>query len=397
VSPGLLGATLLVGIHGATVQEVVDRAEPGDVVVLPEGRWSGPVRIDKSLTLTGEGTLAADGAGRTLTISAPGVTVKELTVTGSGDDLAVPDACIYLEPSAQGAVIEGCHLDDCLFGIWVHETDDIKVVGNVVVGRPEAARARKGNGIHLFDATRATVLGNVVSGARDGIYVSVTEDSLIAENTASNQRFGIHYMYSYDNVIRDNVTNHNSGGVALMQSRRLTVTGNQASHNERHGILFRDLQDSEVAYNRVEGNAEGFFFFSSLDNQFHHNTILGNQIGARIWAGTERNEVWGNAFVGNRQQVYYVSAYDQTWGTDEGGNYWSDHLAWDQDRDGVADRPYRADVATARMLQRYPSSVLLLSSPTLELIRTVQRRIPSLRVPSVLDPEPLVMRPGEAP
>lgn len=393
----LLAATITVGLHASSVQEAVDAAAPGDVVDLGGGRWPGPVRIDKPLTLSG-GTLESEGASRTLTIAAPGVTVSDLAVVGSGDDLSTPDACVYVEPVATGAAIRDSRLTDCLFGIWVHETDDVQIVGNTVVGRPDDPPPRKGNGIHLFDATRATVQGNTVSGARDGIYVSATEDSLIAENVASHQRYGIHYMYSWDNVVRDNVTNHNSGGLALMQSRGLTVVGNEASHNERHGILFRDLQESEVSHNRVEGNAEGFFFFSSLDNRFHHNTIVGNEIGARVWAGTERNEVWANAFVGNRLQVYYVSAYDQTWGTEEGGgNYWSDHLAWDQDRDGVSDRPYRADVATAAMLQRYPAAVLLLNSPTLELIRTLRQRVPSLRVPSVLDPRPRVARPEDTP
>jgi len=389
---------VVVGADAASVQDALDLASPGDTVVLPDGRWPGPAVVTKAVTLrSAGGTLVSDGTGTTLRVEAAGAQVTGLTIAGSGHDLQGPDACIYVAPSATGARIVGNTVSDCLFGIWLHEVSGVHVVDNQVGGLPELEPARRGNGIHLFDSEELTVQGNTVRGARDGVYVSATEHSLIADNVVSELRFGIHYMYSYDNEIRGNIASHNIGGLALMGSHRLKVHGNIATDNERQGILFRDVQYCDIYENRTSDNAEGLFFFSSLDNDIHDNHIQGNDIGARVWAGTERNRVWGNHFVGNRQQVFYVAAHDQEWGTSETGNYWSDYQGWDQDGDGRGDRPYRVDSLTAALLQRYPPAALLLNSPALELVQQFIARVPSLRVPSIVDPAPQVVTPSVVP
>ena len=381
---------LIVGTDAADVQATLDLAKPGDVVVLPEGRWPGPARVDKTLTLTSRGGVLVGTVGQTLIVEAPGAIIASLVVEGSGDELRGPDACAFVAGTATGAVIRDSRFTDCLFGIWVNEVEEVRLLNNVVIGRPEERPPSKGNGIHLFDSKRLEVRGNRVEGARDGIYVSATHDSIIAENRVSNQRYGIHYMYSYSNQIIGNVANHNSGGIALMQSRDLKVVDNVASDNERQGILFRDALDSEIRGNTVERNGEGMFFFSSVRNEISGNVVGGNQICARIWAGTVDNNIHNNAFVANRVQIFYVASEDQTWGS----NYWSDNQGWDQDDDGLGDRPYRNAAFTARLLHRYPQAVLLLSSPTLELLSHLQARLPALRVPSIIDPAPLINRTG---
>lgn len=388
-----LAAEIVVGENTQSVQEAVDQAVAGDKVVLPEGRWPGPVVVRDPITVVSRGGILVGNEGTALRIESPGVALEGLVIEGSGDDLQGPDACVYVAPGGAGTVIRDSRFTDCLFGIWLHEVRGARVVNNVVIGRPDAIAPRKGNGIHLFDSDQLEIRGNTVSGARDGIYVSATENSLIAENNVSNQRYGIHYMYSHDNIVEGNVANDNSGGLALMQSRGLTVRGNVAKNNRRHGILFRDAQYCEITGNRVEGNAEGLFFFSSLDNTIVGNVIASNQIGARVWAGTERNDIHDNAFVANRQQVFYVASEDQYWGP----NYWSDYLGWDQDADGHGDRPYRNDAFMAQLLHRYPQAVLLLNSPTLELLGQLQSRLPALRVPTVIDERPLLSPALEVP
>lgn len=394
-----LGAEHVVGRDAPTVQATVQLASPGDTVVVPEGDWPGPVNVDRAITLMSRGgRVVSTGEGSTITVSAPGAILDGLRVQGSGTSMEQQDSCVWIEPAAAGASVRHSQLSDCLFGIWIKTTPGVVVLGNTVDGRADLTDSDKGNGIHLFDASGLEVRGNTVRGARDGIYVTATETSVIADNHISDVRFGIHYMYSYDNTISGNTAQNNTVGIALMGSFRLKVFGNTATDNARQGMLFRDLQYCDIHHNTVQGNGEGLFFYSSLDNDVHHNVLRGNQTGARLWAGTERNRIWANAFLVNRQQVYYVAAHDQTWGIEgEGGNYWSDHLAWDQDGDGLADRPYRADAATAALLHRWPAAVLLLSSPSMELIRSLQQRLPVLSVPTILDPQPLVQASVSAP
>lgn len=392
-------AEWVVGVDAPTAQATVDLAAEGDTVRLPEGTWRGPVVLDRRITLAGAGGVLDGGdLGTVLTVVAPGTVVDGVRVRGSGTELTglTPDACVRTTALATGAVIRNVEAWDCTFGIWVHETRGAQVVDNRVTGRPEPRPSERGNGVHLFDGSQLVVRGNTVAGTRDGIYVSATDDSLIADNVASEVRYGIHYMYSQRNEVRGNHTHRCSGGIALMQSSHLTVIGNDASDNVQKGILFRDVQYSTIQGNRVERNAEGLFFFSSLDNLIADNLVKGNDVGARIWAGSERNVVRGNRFVGNRQQVFYVAAEDQIWGDEHAGNTWSDYLGWDQDGDGRGDRPYRADSFVASLLFEYPQAVLLLSSPSLEMLRYLEERMPALRAPTVIDPHPTLVQ-AEAP
>lgn len=382
---------LVVGRDGDTVQATIEAASEGDVVEVPEGVWQGPVRIDRRITLRGSGgVLDGGGEGTVLVVGAAGAIVEGLSIRGSGHDLGAPDCGIYTEPAASGVVIRDNEVSDCAFGIWIHTSRRAEVSGNRVLGRGDARVSDRGNGIHLFDADHLLVQGNTVSESRDGIYVSAIEDSLIANNHTNGQRYGIHYMFSYRNTLRGNESSDNVGGIALMQSRHLIVENNVANGNDRVGILFRDAQYCEIRGNRLADNGQGMFFFSSTDNVIEDNQLVHNEVGAKVWAGSLRNQVRGNSFIGNRQQIFYVGAEDLIWGAGGRGNYYSDYMGWDQDGDGVGERAHRVDSFTANLLFRYPSAVLLLRSPVMELLSHLEERMPLLSVPTVVDESPLV-------
>ena len=381
---------ILVGRDAPTVQAAIDGALPGDTIVLPPGTWDGPVVVDRAITLTSRGgVLDGRDRGTVVRIDAPGARLEFLKVRGSGVDRGGPDSCVWIGPGATDVVVSDSEITDCTFGIWVHATEGARIERNHVVGRTDIPqRSNRGNGIHLFDATDVHVVANRVEGARDGIYVSATEDSFIIDNDVSDLRYGIHYMYSWRNTIQGNRASGNITGIALMGSQHLIVTDNVARDNGKVGIMFRDIQTTRIEGNVVEHNAEGLFFFSTLDNEILGNRIAHNGMGARVWAGSERNVLAGNAFVGNQQQVYYVASSDQEWGTPARGNYWSDYLGWDQDGDGRGDRPHRLDSFRSGLLHRFPAAALLLNSPALELLTRVQERMPGLRTPAVFERHP---------
>jgi nitrous oxidase accessory protein len=157
--------------------------------------------------------------------------------------------------------------------------------------------------------------------------------------------------------------------------------------------LFRDAQLCHIAENELERNGVGFFFYSSTENQIERNLVRHNEVGAKIWAGSLRNRVSENAFVGNADQIMYVSAEDLVWGEAEAGNHWSDYLGWDQDGDGDGDRPYRVDSFSTHLRYKYPSSALLLQSPILELLAHLSESLPLLKVSTVVDLRPKMQSP----
>jgi len=382
--------TWVVGEQGRSLAATLAAAQDGDVVEVPAGTWPGHVRIEKQITLRGEGVIDGGGTGRVVEIVSPGVVVEGLTIQGSGSNLSGPDACVYLEPSAIGSVLRNNLVRDCAFGIWVHTTPRVELLENHVIGRANVRVADRGNGIQLFDASHLVIRGNHIEDARDGLYVSATEDSLIENNVVEHMRYGVHYMYSYRNTLRGNRANHNGGGFALMESHDLLVEDNIADDNQNVGLLFRDAEGCQIRRNHLARNGQGMFFFSSVHNTIEANLLLHNDVGAKVWAGSVDNDVRDNRFVANRQQVFYVGTHDLIWGEHGHGNYFSDYVGWDQDEDGVGDRPYRVDSFTVNLMNRFPAAVLLMRSPVLELLSRLSDRMPLLRVPTVEDRAPLM-------
>ena len=109
----------MLGANAATLQEQIDAARPGETIRLAPGIHSGPVRIDKPLTLTGQkgSVIRGNGNGSVITIGAAHVTIEGLRVTGSGLHLSDDDAAIFV--TGNGARIEHCLIDDSLHGIYL--------------------------------------------------------------------------------------------------------------------------------------------------------------------------------------------------------------------------------------------------------------------------------------
>lgn len=82
------------------------------------------------------------------------------------------------------------------------------------------------------------------------------------------------------------------------------------------------------------------FIYNSLYNTITNNTLAESDLGIHITAGSEDNIIAGNNFIGNQQQVKYVSNVTQEWSKDGTGNYWSDYLGWDRNNNGTGDIPY---------------------------------------------------------
>src|SRR3546814_20451155 len=113
-------------------------------------------------------------------------------------------------------------------------------------------------------------------------------------------------------------------------------------------------------------------------NRIHDNRFEGCPIGIHFTAGSERNRVSGNAFVGNQTQVKYVGTRRVEWTHAGRGNYWSDNPAFDLDGNGIADREYRPNDLVDDLLWRHPQAKLLLNSPAVHVLRFAPRRLPAL-------------------
>lgn len=376
-------------VPGQDLQAAVDAAAAGDVLEVQRGHYRANLRIDRPLTLRGVGrpTLSGGQAGDTIRVTAPDVVIEGLIVRDSGTSLKDQNAGIYIQPGAHRAIVRRCDLTYNLFGLWIEKADDVQVLDNTITGLRDANSSQRGNGVQLYNTRGARIERNHISFVRDALYVDVSHHAVFRGNRLHHSRYGTHYMNSYYNLWEDNDTYLNRGGLALMEVRDQTVRNNRAWGNTDHGIMLRTLQDSVVEGNIVARNARGFFIYDVEYAQLRGNLITGNAIGVHLSAGSTRNAVDGNDFIGNREQVRYVGARDERWGGPL-GNYWSNYLGWDRDGDGFGDVPYEANDMVDRLTWRYPAVKLLLASPAVQALRLVGQQFPLLRVPTVVDPRP---------
>jgi len=427
-------ARLVAGPAASDVQAVIDTAADGDTVIL-EGEHRGNVRILRPITLEGQpgAALTGDGTGSVIVVASSGSAVRGLTIRGSGHNLERMDAGVFVEQSATGAVIEGNRLEGNLYGIYLHGAENAIVRGNTIVGIAEGRVNESGNGISVWNAPGARVEDNDIRFGRDGIFVVTSRNNVFRGNRLSDLRFAVHYMYTNDSEISHNVSTGNTVGFALMFSHRLVVRDNVSDGDRDRGMLLNFANASDISGNIVRGrllpaerwaspgtrrkadrehglpddgesgaaHADGprpgpekcVFMYNANKNLFRDNRFEGCEIGIHFTAGSEGNEISGNAFIDNRTQVKYVGTRLLDWSQGGRGNYWSDNPAFDLDGDGLADTAYRPNDVIDKVLWTAPQAKVLINSPAVEIIRWAQAQFPAILPGGVVDRHPLIAPP----
>ena len=115
---GSVSAETLKVVPEQVLQAALDRAQDGDVVELAPGEYKGAIRIDHRVVLTGRpgAVLVGTGGGNVVTVNSPDVTIRGVTIRGSGHDLQTMDSGIFLEKIAERAVVEDNRFEGNLFG-----------------------------------------------------------------------------------------------------------------------------------------------------------------------------------------------------------------------------------------------------------------------------------------
>ncbi len=377
---------------GASLQDAINKAGAGDTLILQAGVYSGPIVIDRPLEVLGNNGVIIDGqgVGRVVSIAASDVTVRGLTIRNSGDSLATEDAGIFVTPEGDRAQVEDNLLTGNLIGIYLKGPDNALVRNNVIIGSKNPHVNDRGNGVQLWNTPGSVVEGNDISLGRDGIFVTTSRDNIFRNNIMRDLRFAVHYMYTNDSTVAGNQSSGNHVGYALMYSNNLEVHNN-VSDGDRDRVLFLNFaNESNISGNQINGAEKCFFIYNANYNRIDKNHFSNCEIGIHFTAGSEGNDVYGNAFVDNRTQVKYVGTRYVEWSLNGRGNFWSDNPAFDLDDDGIADQAYLPNDMVDQLLWRHPLAKLLLNSPAMQVLRWAQSEFPSLHPGGVNDSAPLM-------
>ncbi|MCB1521604.1 MAG: nitrous oxide reductase family maturation protein NosD [Hyphomicrobiaceae bacterium] len=373
-------------------------AAPGDTLMLEPGRHDGPLVLDRPVTIDGRGhaEVIGNGEGSVITVAGRDITIRGLRISGSGSNHAPIDSGILIARGSERAVAEGNVLTGNLHGVTVHGGTDAIVRNNTIIGRRDRRLNDRGNGIYVWNAPGALIEGNNVRYGRDGIFANTSKRNTFRNNLFRDLRFAVHYMYTHDSEVIGNTSIGNHLGYAVMFSNKIRIIGNLSLRDRTHGIMLNYANSAEIRNNLVRGGTHEkcTFIYNA-----HKNMITGNRfehcdIGIHFTAGSERNKLTGNGFIGNRHQVKYVGTRKVEWSDEGRGNYWSDHYAFDLDGDGLADSAFRPNDLMDHVLWSQPAAKLLLGSPAVQLIRWSQHAFPAILPGGVIDSHPRMSPPA---
>lgn len=384
-----------------TLQEKIDRANPGDTIQIEAAVHPGPIVITKSLTLIGGSgaEIRGNGKGNVITIAADDVAIVGLRVTGSGLRLMDDDAAVFV--TGNRAKIENCVIADSLHGVYLKKISGAQILNNRIQGKTTLAVSnepvekgigqssencdttlvsnRRGNGIHQWNSENNLIRGNDISDTRDGIYFSFTNNCRVEDNLIHHARYGLHYMYSDGNTFEGNTFSDNSAGAAIMFSKGLVVRGNRFISNRGHrayGLIFQSSDRSRLEQNEIDQNAVGLSFNQCNANIVTGNRVTHNYIGLRIGSNSDDNQFTENVFAKNLHPVETGGSdiSETRWSVNGVGNFWDGAVELDLNRDGINDLPHRELDLFGVLRRDFPAIAFLSDSPALRLLRFAHER-----------------------
>jgi nitrous oxidase accessory protein len=429
------GGNGVVAASSSSLQEQIDRAQPGDTLTISGGVYNERIVIDKSLELEGQGSPVIDGGGEgdVVTISADNVTLSGFTVRNSGQAVSQEPAAIKIG-EVVAATIERNHIEDARFGIHATGTRDAVIANNQIDLDADTPIERRGHAIYLWQVTGAAIHENHISRAGDGIHLEFSDDNGIALNTVTGSRYALHFMYSNNNRIIQNEFRDNLSGAVIMLSHDILVKDNELSGNRDGatgaGMLLKDVDNIFADGNRVLRNKYGLMadgtpeaagatatfmnnlfalndtglgLMTSAPISFVHNAMIENTVQVESLGGDLMGMTMGQpaaaapAPSSSNMGTEGVSGRVATWSVGGRGNYWSDYTGYDADGDGVGDRAYLPEPAFAGAMEDSPTLRLFQFTIAQEAIDMASKMFPIYRYdPVIEDSSPLMSPPGPA-
>jgi len=383
------------------LQELINAAPVGTVLRLKPGRYSGPVVVNKTLTIDGAGEVTVDGGGKgtVFVLEATEAVLRGLHLTNSGVSHDSDDACLNVRGDRN--VVENLRIDNCLFGIDLKKSNDNVVRGNHISSKPFDLGTR-GDSLRLWYSHRNLIADNTIEDSRDMVAWYSNENRYL-NNVARRSRYSIHFMFAADNLVEGNRFYDNAVGVNVMYSGGGAIRNNLFSHaNGPTGMAvgFKEasnvlVEGNEIIYCAVGVGLDMSPFEPDSTITIRGNRIAYNGIGVSFLSDKQGTLIERNVFEGNLTQVAMGdsgSASRNVWR----GNYWDDYQGFDRDGDNIGDRPHELYAYTDQVWMQVPYARFFRNAPMMETLDFLERLAPfSTPVMLLRDEQPVFRKSPE--
>ena len=364
----------------------------GDSLLVHGGIYKeGNLVINKSVSIIGIDWPVLDGQKKyeVVSIRADHVFFTGFKVQFSGHASLRDPGGIKVYDSKYVRVI-GNDLLDNFFGIYLQYSKNCIIKDNKISASGKEEQ-KIGNGIHCWKSDSLQIIGNTISGHRDGIYFEFVTGSIIWRNIATqNVRYGLHFMFSNDDAYIGNLFRLNGAGVAVMFTKNVKMFNNTFEDNwgdASNGLLLKEISDSYILGNRFIGNTSAIFMEGMNRIVVENNLFKDNGWGMKIQASCVDNTIHRNNFINNTFDIstngsLVLNTFD--------GNYWDEYEGYDLDKDNIGDVPFRPLSLFSVLVEKNPPTMLLYRSFIVSLLDRSEKIIPTLTPDNFIDKVPLM-------
>ena len=375
-----------------SIKKALSLAKVGDTVMVHQGLYKeGNIIINKKIVFLGKNLPVLDGQKKyeVLSIKADSVVVDGFKVIKSGY-ATLEDPCGIKVYNRNDVVIQNNVLDDNFFGIYIQNGSRCIIKNNRLVAYGTEEQ-KLGNGIHCWKSDSLQIIGNTISGHRDGIYFEFVTNSIIWRNISTrNIRYGLHFMFSNDDAYISNIFKNNGAGVAVMFTKNVKMFNNFFEENwgdAAYGLFLKEISDSYIIGNKFSKNTSGIHMEGTNRIQVEKNVFQANGWGMKILASCSDNVIKNNNFLGN---TFDISTNGSLVLNTFNNNYWDKYEGYDLDKNGVGDVPFHPLSLFAVITETNPSAMLLFRSFMITLLDKSEKILPSITPDNFIDNSPLM-------
>ncbi len=374
----------------SSVQAAINMAHAGDTVIVMNGTYTeNNIVVNKPLVLIGKGYPVLDGLHKfeIVSVKSNNVVIEGFKIAHSGVSSLNDIAGIKIY-EAKNVVIRNNILDDTFFGIYLQKSVNCLIENNKLTAYG-ATDQQSGNGIHCWQSDSLRIIGNTITGHRDGIYFEFVTNSLIWRNISqSNSRYGLHFMFSHNDDYIANIFKNNSAGVSVMFTHGVKMFNNIFEDNwgdGAYGIFLKEISDSYISGNKFLRNTTGIFMEGASRVVVTKNEFEKNGWALKVDASCLDDTITRNNFLGNSFDVatngtLVLSNFNY--------NYWDKYEGYDLNRDGIGDVPYHPVSMFSMIVAQNPAAMVLFRSLMASLFDKVEKIIPGLTPENLIDHYP---------
>ncbi len=384
------------------LQDAIDKAPSGAIIKLQDGLYAGNIIIDKPLTIMGMGKqvhIKGTGKGSVVSIKSSSVTLQNLIISNSGQNMQKIDAGIALT-QVRDCEIRHCRFFNVLYGIDMDRVENSRIEANDITVTKNVISLR-GNGLKLYFSNFNTIAKNKIHDTRD-VTLRYSNHNLFVQNEFVHNRFATHLELSNANIFKKNVYKYNSVGMMFMGAKDTQVIENTIFSSQGAagiGVMIGGVANFVFQNNRVRYNAKGLYIQGKekalgMKRYIQNNEIAYNAEALHFHASIKDNTITHNKIFGNIDDVVKDTGGNFDPSNVVEYNYWDRYDGFDANKDGIGDTPFTIYQHADLLWQENNKVKFFYATPVMSLLDFLLKLAPFVEPNLIMkDAKPIVQSP----